>query len=389
MDLLNLEERDRRWTVVRNGMKKRRLDALVVWGSFGGGGNFSANHRYLSNARIEGYVLFPLNEEPSLITFSTHSRKPGVQWVPDTRVGAPFYSRAMAKRLRELRLDRGAIGLVGPSEYYAEMGFPYAAYSSLMKELPQAHFEEAAGIVTAARRIKSENEIKCFEIGCDAANLAFQTILDTAKVGVNDYEIRSRMLTTMLKAGCEESMVMLCSGKEITHAGQGSALQTTVKLLEPGDVVLTEFDAKYGGYKAQHNQAFSVGQPDKEWSELFSVAAEAFNSGFKALKPGLTAGELDGAFLDPIKKAGMTRENPAFHGLGISLEEPMGSFPMQPAYKPDTAMVMEPGMVLEFEPHVVSADGKRGIHLGCPVLITRTGCRLLNGTWQPEFKVIK
>lgn len=386
---LSLDERDRRWKLVRKAMEKRGLEALVVWGSLGRSGNYNANLRYLSNARMEGYLVFPFKGDPGLVTFSIHFRKSAQPWLTDFQAGHPAYSGAIAQRIKELRLENSGIGLVGLSGYYGEMGFPHATYAALERELPKARFEDATKLVEEVRKIKSEEEIKCFETGCEAANKVFETVAATAKIGANDYHVQSQMLETLLKNGCDaESMVMYCSGKEIVHAGQGQALQRVVKLLEKNDKILTEFDAKFMGYKAQHNQPFSVGRPDKEWSRLFAVAEESFNSGFKALRPGITAGELDEAFLSPINKAGYSRENPAFHGLGLSLEDPIGSFPMQPSYRLDKTVILEEDMVLEFEPHVVSADFKKGVHLGCPVLVTQTGCRLLNRTWQPEFKVV-
>ena len=181
-------------------------------------------------------------------------------------------------------------------------------------------------------------------------------------------------------------MVLYLSGKEGVHGGRGGRHRPPdQKVLARGDVILVEFDARYFGYFAQFNQSFAIGEPDKEWADIFSVSAESFNSGLRALRPGITAGELDEAFLFPIREAGYKVRNPAFHGLGLYLEMPMGSYPGQPEYKPDASFVIEPDMVLEFEPHVESRDGKKGIHVGSPVLVTETGYRLLARNWKPEF----
>jgi Xaa-Pro aminopeptidase len=48
---------------------------------------------------------------------------------------------------------------------------------------------------------------------------------------------------------------------------------------------------------------------------------------------------------------------------------------------------MQPGMVVEFEPHVVRRDFKKGAGLGSPVLVTETGCRLLSKDWKPEVRI--
>ena len=65
----------------------------------------------------------------------------------------------------------------------------------------------------------------------------------------------------------------------------------------------------------------------------------------------------------------------------------MGTFIAQPDYQPDLSRVIKPGMVIELEPPVISRDFKKGTTLGCPVLVTDTGCRLLSSNWKPEVKI--
>ncbi len=382
---LPLEERDRRWSKVREAMGKRSLGALIVWGSLGFNGNYCGNLRYLTNFKIEGYLVFPDGAPPSLFTF-TGSSAPSSPflWVSDWRTGHPRYARVMAAMLRELHLEKAGIGLVGLSGYYGEFGFPHAAYASLIAGFPEAHFEDATDIVEDCRRVKSAAELKCFDLGCQAAEVVFGTIGSAARVGATDFEVKMKLTDALVKNGCDpDSMVLYGSGKELYHASRGRFLET--KHVEKGDVILTEFDARFLGYKAQFNQAFSVGTPDREWSNIFKTCVASFESGLKVLKPGITAGELEEAFHAPIRKAGYSHRFPAFHGLGLSLEEPIGSFPLQPEHKLKSSMVIQAGMVLEFEPHVVAPDEKKGISFGCPVLVADTGCAVIPRNWKPEF----
>ena len=288
-----------------------------------------------------------------------------------------------------MHLENGRKGFVGPSGYDGEMGFPHTTYISLTSNFPRADFEDATDIMTEARIIKGPAEIRCLELGCEIGEKVIQVIVDTAKAGVRDYEVRARVMDTLFREGCEpDSMFLYHSGKEILHAGQGGQLKPPgPKVLEDGDIILTEFDAVYLGYVSQYNQPFSLGKPDKEWMEIFHIATEAFNNGLNVLRPGITTGELYQAILSPIKEAGYTSTNPNFHGLGLGLEEPVSIFPAQTEYKPDTSLKMRSGMVVEFEPHVVRPDFKKGATLGSPVLVTDTGCRLLSKNWKPEVKI--
>lgn len=386
MSVLTQEERDRRWKKVREAMKMRGLDCLVVWGSTGGFGGLASNLRYLTNTTEQGYMVFPIEGEPTIFTFEKGLETP---WVPDCRVGHPSYSRAISKRLIELHFENVKMGVVGLSGYFGEMGFPYTTYKALMDTFPNAIFEDATDLVQNLRHIKSAAEIRCFELACQTGSKVIQVVGDTARPGVKDHEVIAKIMDTLYRNGCEPgSMVLYHSGKEGVHAADGGWLQPpSQRVLELGDVILIEFDAKYLGYRAQYNQPFSVGKPNKEWQGLFDAAVESHGIGMRKLKPGITAGELDEVFIAPIKKAGYRVRNPAFHGLGLGLEMPMGSFPGQPDYRPDPSFIIEAGMVIEFEPHVVSQDQRKGIHLGSPVLVTETGCRLLDKDWNPNFKV--
>ncbi|MDP2931117.1 MAG: Xaa-Pro peptidase family protein [Chloroflexota bacterium] len=382
--ILTLEERDRRWKNIRDEMKRRDLACLVVWGSQGYWTGLAANIRYLANILDEGYLVFPLEGEPTLFTFEIGLPSP---WLKDHRAGQPRYSAAVAKRLRELCLERARIGIVGLSGYLGEMGFPYATYMALVNAFPSAKFEDTTDILEKARLVKSAAEIRCFELGCEVGLRGMQAIALTARPGVKDYEVKAALMDTVYRNGCEPGFMLLyVSGKEGVHGGRGGRHRPPdLKALEPGDVILLEFDARYFGYFAQFNQSFAIGQPAEDWSNIFDVSVKSFYSGLKVLKPGITLGELDEAFLTPIREAGYNVRNPAFHGLGLYLEMPMGSYPGQPEYKPDNSFVIKENMVLEFEPHVESRDGKKAIHMGSPVLVTENGGRLLTPGWKPEF----
>ena len=66
----SLKEFERRFELVRNGMKENGLDALVVYGahSFAGRDLGQINATYLSNyaAFIQSYVVVPPHDEPTM-----------------------------------------------------------------------------------------------------------------------------------------------------------------------------------------------------------------------------------------------------------------------------------------------------------------------------------
>ncbi len=81
MDILTLDERDRRWKRIRETMEERALECLIVWGSLGFHRSLGANLKYLSNITTEGYLVFPLESDPTVIGFL--KRIDPESWIPD------------------------------------------------------------------------------------------------------------------------------------------------------------------------------------------------------------------------------------------------------------------------------------------------------------------
>jgi Xaa-Pro aminopeptidase len=376
-------ERDRRWRAVRSEMAARGLDCLIIWGSTGLWSHATANLRWMTDTNVDGYLLFPATEEPTLFT-SEDGLNPS--WVTDWRGGGFHLSRAIAPRIRDLHLERGSFGVAGLSGIFGELdGFPYAAYTNLAAEFPHASFEDATDLIEEMRKIKSAEEIRAIETGCAIIEKVFQTICEIADAGVPDYEIRAAIMDTLFRNGSEPgSLILYCQGKELIHGGQSGVYfePPFTTPLEAGDVILLEIDAIYLGYKAQFNHAFCVGEVDEEWGAIFQVAAESFREGLRVLRSGVSVGELEDALLRPIKDAGFLFANPPFHGLGLALEPPIGSYP-RVGWHADRDETLKENMILEFEPHPVSSSGKRGASIGCPVLVTSNGCRVLPEWYTP------
>jgi Xaa-Pro aminopeptidase len=391
---LTLEERDHRWKRIREAMSARGVDCLLVHGH-----NLQRvcidNITYLANISVtEGFLVFPLKEEPTLFLFIAPPSKAITDrfWVKDMRVGSPLYSKEIIKRIKELDLENASFGAVGLCAIDGTEGkMPYATYSKVIEAFPKARFQDSTDLIEEARMVKSPAEINCLEVASEIGEAVFETISETAKAGVRDGVVVARVINTLLLNGSIPGTLLLYrSGKELTHAGEGDNFAPfSLRTLEKGDIILVEFSANYFGYIAQYNQPFSVGKPDNEWQRIFDTCLRSYENGMKVLRPGITIKELNDAFVVPIEEQGYHCERPPFHGVGVgTAEPPWGSFPIQPNRRLRESYEIKANMVLEFEPQAVAPDSRRGIHLGTSVMVTETGCRQLSKSWRPEFRVI-
>jgi Xaa-Pro aminopeptidase len=280
-------ERERRWQNIRNHMRQRGINVLVIWGFAGYNSSQCANFRYLSNIptfgnlAYPGYIIFPLEGEPTIIGFAPMPADK--LWIQDIRGKFPTYSQAIMGRIIELGCDNAAIGIINTRGADGEIGFPYSTYVALRSGLPHARIEDCTDILEETRMIKSDDEIRCLELGCDAANEVIEAIMKIARPGVRDCEVVAKILETLVRNGCEvDSLFLYGSGQDRVDAGKGPFLNPRyLRLLAKGDMIHMEFDAKYNGYVAQHNQVFALGEPDGEWKKVAGVAAGTLDLGLK------------------------------------------------------------------------------------------------------------
>ena len=59
------------------------------------------------------------------------------------------------------------------------------------------------------------------------------------------------------------------------------------RVIQQGDVIITEISASYWGYSGQiHRPIFVGAEPTASWQKMFDVALEAYNSIAATMRPG-------------------------------------------------------------------------------------------------------
>jgi Xaa-Pro aminopeptidase len=376
------DERDLRWNRVRSGMSERGIDCLIIIGNAGLNLYRLADLQYLTGMVREGVLMFPLEGDPVMLSFGG-GHDPDA-WVTDHRNGYPRFAEGIVGIIGERAWGNCTFGAL-LSGYEGDLNFPAQIRHSIERAFPSAAIVDAAPILAQARRIKTDYEIQCFKSGCEAGLRAIAAVAELARPGVDDLDVKAQLMSTLFLAGCaSHTLLLFHSGKRSVHGAMGGSLPSPEgRVLEDGDVINVEFDAMFKGYCAQFNQPFFIGQVDEAWHEIGAIAAESFESAMAHIKPGLSAGELQTLMRAPILARGYQVLGPMFHGLGSSFEAPVSQTSLGTSFDEDLDIVLEPGMVLELEPHVVSMDFARGASLGCPVLVTANGCVILAQGWLP------
>ena len=390
---LSLKERDRRWGVVREAMKTQGLDCLVIAGRNSSWDQDMANVRYLTHIGGNGtqaYVIFPLKEEPTAITFTSNMLpwlKIVQDWVTDIRVVQTTWSGAMAGRLKELGLEKGNIGVVGLGGILIRDGvIPYETYAQLLKELPQANFVNVTPMMEELRLIKSPEEIQWMEKSGEIGDLMLDAMVKTAEPGVKEYEVFARMIEAEISNGGEyPTMLLMCAGAEpITHP----FMKVPGYVLQEGDILSIEMHPNYGGYLLHQERTISLGEPKKEYRFMYDVALKCFDIAMSKLVPGVDWNEAIKAMRQPIFDAGLSFVEAGVQGHGLgSPEYPNIQFPPG---KAAPELVASPVRLYDYKVQANMCiavmfdlmdmkwkDGKTGIMMGDTVVVTETGGRRL------------
>ena len=162
-------EYERRYRALRAKMREHKLDVLIVPGgpshwSFGGGMLWLTGHWEWH--ALSSYVLVPLEGDPTLIYSmgGTHAEavrrqvEVAVKDVRHSRNGR--YADVMVERIRELKLERGRIGLMEIDPRHADY-LPVNQYNVLRENMPDAELVFTKGFLHELLSVHSAEELDC------------------------------------------------------------------------------------------------------------------------------------------------------------------------------------------------------------------------------------
>jgi Xaa-Pro aminopeptidase len=372
-------ERDRRWGLIRARMAEQRLDCLI---GFPNGGRFEqlqANTRYLTQMggfACEIGVAFPREGEvtafvqsPRDIAWWTRAQ----DWIGDLRNCRRVWSEAMIARLKELKLERGRIGVIGLKGLIRapEGVVAWLTFERVKEALPQAEFVSATDIVLETRAVKSAEEIAFIGEAERLAELAVESMLSIAKAGVPENVLYAEMVKTMIANGGElPTMIYWGAGPKPAAAH----LVPSRRKLEAGDVLSNEIEAKYGGYVAQVAVPAVVGPIPADHLQLFETGLAIFERLCPMIRPGVRLVDIGRAYQGMVQEAGYKPMSWPFHGRGLGDDVPImpnASANSDAAFAEGHVMILKPGVVAPDEPE------DAGERAGDTVLVTKDGCRRL------------
>ena len=148
------------------------------------------------------------------------------------------------------------------------------------------------------------------------------------------------------------------------------------RVISPGDPVVVDLGGTTPeGYCSDSTRTYVVGgEPPEEFRRLYEVLLRAQRAQTDAVRPGITAEQLDAVGRDIIADAGYGERfiHRTGHGIGLETHE-------EPYIVAGSKLALEPGMAFSIEPGIYLPD-RYGARIEDIVLCTETGGERLNRT---------
>jgi len=374
------EEYDRRFREIRKRMREKGVDVLIIYGDSGSHNGDNANIKYVSNYQdpVNSFVVFPLEGEPSLHMsnrlYLPYAKLASILPMTDAVDYDPGGS--VERRIRELGLEKGTIGLVGlRGILYGSL--PSGPVDYWRKALLSASFVDATDILGEVRLIKSKEEIAWFRKGAAFTDMAFEALEKKGKVGMTDAQLAGIIAGGYMPKGGGIRLIFIGSTSMTKPHLIFPCQSPSHRKVRKGDIILTELSGAYEMYSGQGHRPVAVGvSPTPIYQKMFDVAVEAYTRILKTLKPGARPSEIKKA-ASVIQDEGFTTFDVTMHGWGLQIEPQRVDIDAAMIRRPMIDFVVQEGMLLVVQPNVVTPDGQRGLQVGNLVEITRTGARAL------------
>lgn len=382
-------EMDRRWNLARTLMQEYELIGLLVFGNSGVNRHNEANIFWLTNHLDlhHNYLVAPVDEslEPALYTGLTN-HVPNARMVSDTPIiewGGYNPAETVCERLTHTGLVNGRVGLVGINHKFG-MGPPYQHYQYLLAKLPDLKFVDVTLEFTRLRTIKSEEEIDWLRKAAQYTDSTIYALQDQTRPGMPEYALLGIIEGAYRTEGGIPHIAFIRSMPMNEPNGCLPAQNPSGRIIQEGDVIITEISASYWGYSGQiHRPIFIGAEPTKEWQHMFDVALKAYNNIEKSIRPGANEADVIHA-ASVIGENGYAIYDDLIHGYGVDIHPPLIDrsciryWPWEASNPAPQGRIFEQNMAIVIQPNPITPDNRMGLQLGALTVVTLEGAECLH-----------
>ena len=363
-----------RITRLIQALKANRLDAVAL--------NPGPSLFYLTG------LTFHLMERPIVCLFTTD--KTPLMILPELErpkaetsqleIELITYGEDEASRIRAFEDAAVRLGLNGRCVGIEPLRLRVLELRLMESVAPQVTFTSGERALSSLRIVKDETEISAIRRAVVIAEDALKATLPLIRLGMTERELASELTMQLLRAGSQPEIPF----SPIVASGPNSALPhatPTERALKPGDLLILDWGATADGYISDITRTFAVGEIDAELVKIHSIVQQSNASGRDAIRPDITAQDIDRASRAVIESAGYGQYfiHRTGHGIGLEAHEP-------PYIREGNPQSLTPGMTFTVEPGIY-LPGRGGVRVEDDLLVTGTGGESIS-TYNREIEVI-
>ncbi len=290
-------------------------------------------------------------------------------FIEDVQCYWPSAAKSLAQNLHSRGLGSGRVGAVGLGT-----SIPYTQFMTLQNLLPDVQFVDLSRPYNEIRWVRSDEELHWIRQSAYLSDLCCEMLERRIKPGLTEFDLSAIVHEAFLSNGGRMGIHFIATTSMAQPERFVPWQSLTPRVLNKGDVVITEITVNYWGYSTQIHRPFAVSvEPTPIYRKLYDVALECFETVSKILKPGTTSGEIVEA-ASIIEELGFPVFDSVVHGEGGKNPE-LGTKNSAHALEPWTFMENN---VIVIQPNPITKDHTAGLQLGAAVCVTPKGAQSLH-----------
>ena len=223
--------------------------------------------------------------------------------------------------IKEKKWDKKNIGVEMDDYYYT------AKWNNiLIKNLPEAKFQDAFLLINWIRMTKSNQEIIYMKEAGKIANLAMQKALQKAKIGVRQCDVIAELNKTTTSGTKKIGGTFTCKPPNAMVGKYCSAphLSWTDKKLKKNEIFYIELGGAKHRYHVPLARCIYMGKTPKKIKDTANIICEGLNAVLAKVKPGITGHELEKTWREVISKYGLKKDSRIGYPVGIGFPPTWG-----------------------------------------------------------------
>jgi Xaa-Pro aminopeptidase len=354
---ISTQELERRWKLVRDHMKERSLDAIIVQTERDFTGGYVKWFTDIP-AYYPRTVIFHASDLMTVVEHGPAGRRrtlegqdannPGVGEIittsafPSVNYTRTYDAEAVSDVLSRRRYRR--VGLI------AAAGMPHGFVAHLEKTHSGAEISDETDFIDRMKAVKSDEEIGLIKKAAQMQDMVFRKVLAHIKPGMRDLEVTALAQYEGQLLGSEQGIFLGMSAK-VGQPAFFAQRHFQGRTLRPGDhmSLLIENNGA-GGFYPEISRTIVLGKASQELIDGFEIVKEAQAHTLRKFKPGASCREIFLAHNEFMKQKGVPPESRVYsHSQGYDLIE-------RPLIRADETMNLEKGMNMSVHPSYATSS---------------------------------